>query len=210
MSEVFFNPFVNRLEVACNPSATSLTLTNTMPFVDLQTGDTFRLQIEQEIMICTAVSGQVVTVIRGQENTTAIAHVIGVRVCNPITAGALVDFQSQISLEVAGALRTIDLTIGTNGTYTSESLIPANAIILFSSVTVTEGYSLGANMQVGQTGNLGLLQTTADIFPQDENQYVATQRTPWGATQLPVIVTITGSPSVGEAFVTVEYALPND
>ena len=112
-----------------------------------------------------------------------------------------------IAPSVAGAQYVIDMAIGTGASQSSVTSIPAGAIVLRADVTITTPYSGGATIAVGQTGTTNLLQGTADNFPQTDDEYLADQRTAWGASALPVLVTVGGAPSAGAGFVTVVYAL---
>jgi len=78
--------------------------------------------------------------------------------------------------------------------------------VLRCQVKITTPYSNGT-IEVGQTGTPALLQATADNVSTVANEYDAPQRTSWGGASLPVLTTITGAPSAGAGFVTVEYAL---
>src|SRR5277367_803844 len=115
---------------------------------------------------------------------------------------------ANVAPSVAGAVYCIDFALGL-ATASSVTQIPANAIVLRSEVKVTSAYSAGAAIAVGQTGTTGLLQATGDNVPQTIDEYIADQRTDWGATPLAVLATVTGAPSVGAAKVTVMYSLPN-
>jgi hypothetical protein len=110
---------------------------------------------------------------------------------------------------ITGAIYCIDMAITTGASQSSATSIPANAIILRSDVNVEVAFSNGATIAVGQTGTTNLLQGTADSTPQTVDLYDALQRTNWGNSALPVLVTITGSPSVGSGHVTVSYTVPN-
>lgn len=46
----------------------------------------FRVKVENEIMVCTARTGNSLTVVRGQEGTTGVAHAVGVLVDHVLTA----------------------------------------------------------------------------------------------------------------------------
>jgi hypothetical protein len=114
-----------------------------------------------------------------------------------------------ISPSVAGAIYCIDFAIGTGASQSSVTSIPTNAIILRCDVTITTAYSAGTTIAVGQTGTTNLLQATGDNFPTVIDGYTALQRTAWGGSALPVLVTVGGTPSAGVGAVTVEYTLPN-
>lgn len=109
---------------------------------------------------------------------------------------------------VAGAEYTIDFAIGTGASQTSVSSIPANAVVLRTSVTITTPYSGGATIAVGQTGTASLLQATGDNVPQTSDEYQSASRVAWGGSALPVLVTVGGSPGAGVGVVTVTYSLP--
>ena len=88
--------------------------------------------------------------------------------------------------------------------------IPANAIVTSCAVQVLTQYSPGTTITVGQTGQTSLLMGTTDIYPTVAAEYEASQRTPWGSSALPVLATVSGSPSVGSAVVLLKYCSPVD
>jgi len=65
---------------------TSLTVTSSSSFPS--TGN-FRIKIESEIILVTAVSSNTFTLVRGQEGTSAAAHVDGLAVTHVLTKGAI-------------------------------------------------------------------------------------------------------------------------
>ena len=113
-----------------------------------------------------------------------------------------------ISPNVTGAEYCVDLPITTAAAQSSATLIPANAIVLRSSLQVTTPYSAGTTISVGQTGSTSLLQATGDSTPTIANTYDAPQRTAWGASALALLVTIAGAPSAGAGLATVTYTVP--
>ena len=64
----------------------------------------FRLRVENEIMLVTAVVGRVFSVQRGAENTVVTSHSAGTRVIHILTAGAIAklvqDFQVNVSISI--------------------------------------------------------------------------------------------------------------
>jgi hypothetical protein len=70
-TEQFANNASSTLNGAINNSVTSITVTDGSSFPSV---GNFRLVCESEIMICTARSGNTLTVQRGQEGTTAASH----------------------------------------------------------------------------------------------------------------------------------------
>jgi len=91
---------------------------------------------------------------------------------------------------------------------TSTTVLPAGAIVTRCAINVEVAYSDETTVTVGQTGSAALLMGTADSQPDAINSFDAPQMTAWGASALPVLVTIAGSPSVGSGHVLVEYSVP--
>jgi len=106
---------------------------------------------------------------------------------------------------VAGATYTIDFVIGTGASQSSVSSIPANAIVTNIYTVFGTPYSAGTTIKVGQTGTTNLLMDTTDNTPTVAGTYNILQRTSWGASALPVLVTIAGAPSAGAGTITVQY-----
>jgi len=107
-----------------------------------------------------------------------------------------------------GQVLTIDFAIGTAASQSSTSVIPANAVVWRSDVTITTPYSGGATISVGQTGTAALLQGTADNVPQTVDEYTSDARIAWGGTPFAVLVTVGGAPGAGAGVVSVHYSLP--
>lgn len=84
--EKYTNNAQTTLNGAINNSVTSLVVTSAATF---PTAANFRLRIEDEIMLVTAVSGTTFTVTRGIEGTTAASHPDQAPVRHILTAGAL-------------------------------------------------------------------------------------------------------------------------
>ena len=84
--EQFANNAVTTLNGAINNSVTSLVVTSATGF---STVPQFRLIIDSEIMLVTAVSGTTFTITRGAEGTTAASHSNGATVAQILTAGGL-------------------------------------------------------------------------------------------------------------------------
>lgn len=72
------------LNGAINDSVTSIVVYNTVTFPAVQ----FRIRIDTEIMIVTAISGKTLTVTRGAESTTAVAHSSNSNVVVVLTTGS--------------------------------------------------------------------------------------------------------------------------
>ena len=113
-----------------------------------------------------------------------------------------------ISAQVAGVIYCTKVSVGTTNGSSADS-IPANAVIGRADIVIGTSYSVGATITVGRTGSAALLADTTDSYPANPaDTYVGPQRTAWGGSALPVLVTVGGSPSVGAADVYVEWTLP--
>jgi hypothetical protein len=111
---------------------------------------------------------------------------------------------------IQGAVTCIDVFFSTTSPVTSDTLIPANALILSCTVVIDSTYLTGVTITIGRTGAPSLLQGAADNSPQNANTYNAPQRTSWGATELPVLITLAGSSLTGSGTATIEYTLSDD
>ena len=123
--EAFINAYVNTLAAPCGVGDTTVNVTLATPWPT--DGSTFRLRVDDEVMLVTGVAGNVATVTRGAEGSTAVAHAMGATVTNILTAGAMEQLVADLhvteimlvagvqsttstaSFQVAG-VRTIDMT----------------------------------------------------------------------------------------------------
>lgn len=103
MAPVFSNNATSLLAVAINAAVTTVTVQtgDAAKFPAPTGGDWFPVTVldglgNMEIMRCTARSGANLTVVRGQEGTTAQSFSIGARVDLRMTAAALAEFRSMI------------------------------------------------------------------------------------------------------------------
>ena len=101
--ERFANGGLSSLDAGISDSATNLTVKSAAGF---PTGGNFRILVESEIMLVTAVAGNALTVARGQEGTSAAAHDADMAVNHVLTAGALA--QREIEQFATGALSSRD------------------------------------------------------------------------------------------------------
>src|SRR5262249_5310784 len=89
-TERFANNVASPLAAALTAGATTLTvLSVTGPMGSFPTLGQFRVVVDNEVMLVTAVSGTTFTVTRGYEGTTAAAHAAGVEVGLVLTTAAL-------------------------------------------------------------------------------------------------------------------------
>ena len=93
MAVVFKNNAKTTLSAGITSSATSITVTDGSVFPSLSGGDVFFLTLDDltnnEIVKCTAISGNTLTVVRAQEGTTARAFSANNQAELRITAGIL-------------------------------------------------------------------------------------------------------------------------
>lgn len=127
------------------------------------------------------------------------------RVATPIAAN---DAATKAYVDTGGAsaaVMEIRFAVGTGATSSSVTSIPANAQIVEAELSVTTPFSGGTTISVGQTGSASLLMGTGDNVATLANMYQSMQDTAWGASPLPVLVTVAGAPSVGAAVCIVKY-----
>jgi len=86
MREQFANNASSTLDGAIDDSQTTITVDDGSTFPD---SGNFRLICESEYMLCTARSGETLTVVRGIEGSTAAAHTSGTRISHILTLGGL-------------------------------------------------------------------------------------------------------------------------
>lgn len=86
IKELLHNASQSTLGAAITATATSLTVADASSF---PTSGNFRIIVESELMLVTAVSGTTFTVTRGLEGSTAVTHAGGASVTHIVTAGSL-------------------------------------------------------------------------------------------------------------------------
>lgn len=103
MVENFKNNSETTLNGAINDSVTTITVADSsqLPSAD------FRIKIDNELLLCTGVAGNDLTVTRGIEGTTAAAHGSTTRVTHVLTAGALDAFHGD-SVLINDSLPSVD------------------------------------------------------------------------------------------------------
>jgi len=94
MTEQFANNASTTLNGAITNSATSIAVTNGTPFS--QSG-TFRVIVDSEIMLVNSISGNTLSVTRGQEGTTAVSHLSGATITQIVTAGAIAQLKTDLT-----------------------------------------------------------------------------------------------------------------
>lgn len=86
MREVFINQGSTTLNGSITSGATSITVVSGSVF---PSSGQFRVACESEVMLATARSGNVLTVVRGIEGTTAASHLDGLTIAQSLTVGGL-------------------------------------------------------------------------------------------------------------------------
>jgi hypothetical protein len=118
MAIKFSNLASTTLASGVSDTATSLSVTSASSFPSLGGSDYFYASIGRgsgsEIVKVTALSGTTLTVVRGQDDTTAISHASGVEFALRVTAASLNDLSTQAdteSVSIAGDTMTGALTV---------------------------------------------------------------------------------------------------
>lgn len=111
---------------------------------------------------------------------------------------------------MSGAIRTIRMAITNAASQSSTQVIPANAYILETYAKVTTPFSPGSTFQVGRTGSTALAMTSAQNLATVAGEYsTGPTDIAWGASALPVLVSVGGSPAAGAGVVVVKYTVPD-
>ena len=177
MSQLFMNNATSALNGGINGTTTSIQLTGGtgVLFPAPGGGDTFRLTLigldgegnesSWEIVECTARTGDVLTVVRGQESTANVAWLSGTRAELRVTAGVLTDElagkvdDAQVLTNVpAGAVFTD--TPYTHSTNVTTNINTSGATIVDSITTSAEGHITGMATRVLTLADLGYTGTT--------------------------------------------------
>uniref|UniRef100_A0A6H1ZFZ8 Uncharacterized protein n=1 Tax=viral metagenome TaxID=1070528 RepID=A0A6H1ZFZ8_9ZZZZ len=111
---------------------------------------------------------------------------------------------------VQGAVRCIRFEVGTDATTDSSNAIPADARVVKAVVEVATAYDNDAELQVGISEENDLFADTDDIDLQTEGMYEINQDTRMWATEYAARATISNSPTVGEAVISIFFTLALD
>lgn len=125
MTEQLANNASSTLNGALDNVMTTVTVINGTPF---SSSGTFRIIVDSEIMLVSAISGNVMTVTRGQEGTAAVSHSNGATVTQIVTASAFVQLHSD--------LMNIE-SIGHRLTLTSATPIPTSDVTGATTIYLT-------------------------------------------------------------------------
>ncbi len=146
MPEQFTNNASTTLNGAINNSVTSLVLTSASLFPTL---GNFRIRIDDEIMLATAVSGSTLTVVRAQEGTAAASHADLATVRQVLTAGALQTMVPGIVI-----YKTADEDVTSNVTVQDDNhlftpTLPAGFYFIEAMLIVRNPVASGGNFKMG-------------------------------------------------------------
>ncbi len=140
--EQFTNAANSTLGTSITIGATTLSVASASGFPTL---GNFRILVDSEIMLVTAVSGTTFTVTRAQESTTAVAHSSGANVTHIVTAGAMTavrgDWQTVLDLDFT-AQATQTLTTDTTYTIGGLTWTKFNSINEATHAQITNGTGL--------------------------------------------------------------------
>jgi hypothetical protein len=117
VTEKFANNAQSTLQAAVASGDTSLSVASASAF---PSSGNFRVIIDGEILLVTAVSGSTFTVSRGQEGTTAAAHAVGAYVTHVLTAASLANCPRSMTAKgdieyLDGSGNVVRLAAGSNG-----------------------------------------------------------------------------------------------
>ena len=88
MAQKLLNSAASTLAAAITDAATSIVVANSATFLP-GTAGSFRVKIDEELIIVTSISGNTLTVTRGAESTTPVGHGAGATVQAVLTAASL-------------------------------------------------------------------------------------------------------------------------
>ena len=165
--EQLANNAQSSLNGAITSGATSLVVNSAANF---PTSGNFRITIDSEILLVTAVSGTTFTVTRGVEGTTAAGHSNGATVTHILTAASLVKIPGLILLEEhsASSSTELDFTNCLNNSNYDEFVIEINNLVvntnnvnLILEVSTNGGSSYDQTSGNYRWANYGWTSTTA-------------------------------------------------
>lgn len=170
MTEQFANNASTTLNGAINNSTTTVVVTNGSVFS--QSG-TFRVIVDSEIMLVSAISGNTLTVARGQEGTSAASHLTAAIITQIVTSGALAQFKLDTSIGVmrAGSGDPSQLPSFVQGKSASGKVVTTNS-------SVTAGNLLVVHTSCENSGSVGSTPTDNLLTP-----YTLISSIPTGASQ---------------------------
>lgn len=203
-AELFANDLTDStLSAGITAGATSLTLTTGQGarFPAAVSGVTqFRVRIDDELMICTARSGDTLTVSRGAEGTTGATHATGAVVKQVVTADALERYANEYIWQPRhyGLLAWSNsphpcanpAVTGTTSMWVSKVFVPET---ITASNVVTYVTTAGSGVT---SAYMGVYDSSGALLGQTAQQSTAFNSTGTKSIALASPVTITGGPGV--------------
>jgi hypothetical protein len=151
MTEQFANNASTTLNGAINNSTTTVVVTNGAVFSQV---GTFRVIVDSEIMLVSAISGNTLTVARGQEGTSAVSHLTAATITQILTAAGLAQFKLDTSVGVMRA--------GSGDPNSTPSFVQGKNIagkVVTTTAAVTAGNLLVVFVQTEASASLGSTPT---------------------------------------------------
>lgn len=159
--EQLTNKAASTLSAAITSGATSLTVASAAAF---PTNGNFRVIVDNEIMLVTAVSGTTFTVTRGAESTTAASHASGAAITHVLTAASL----RALGLQRYRPENGIDL-FGTPGHDKTEQVsVAASATQTLMNHSDGPGYVSTISIQVNSTDFRARERSVLSIYRDGE------------------------------------------
>ncbi len=140
MPEQIINSAASTLNGGIDNIVTSLTVNNGAVFPP---SGNFRILIDSELMLCTARSGNVLTVTRGVESTSAASHSNGAAVTHVATALGLTNFIAEHSISQTIADAKGDIVTATAADTMVRKVVGADKTVLMADSSQSDGLVWG-------------------------------------------------------------------
>ena len=178
MAQLFSNNFITTITGATDASTTSITLTDASDMNSPTGGDyelvTLYNKTSYEIVKVTAVSGNVLTVVRAQESTTGLVYVAGDIAFSGITAGTLELLQVMSATESFLLVVGDETTALTTGAAKLTFRIPYSFTLIAVRASVTTAPTDATIIiDINESGT-SVLSTLLTIDSTDKTSTVAT------------------------------------
>jgi hypothetical protein len=161
--ELFANSAQSALVSSIGAADTTLSVLSATKF---PSSGNFRILIDTELLLVTAVAGTTFTVTRGAESTTAAAHAAGATVTHVLTAGSLaVHFAS---LEDADTFNAAPLTIVVDADANKGLIVRAHSGTQSANLQEWQTSGGSARAQVTAAGEFSYPTPSTDVTGQNE------------------------------------------
>ena len=176
MSVKFSNNATTTLASSATSSATSITVADGSVFPTLSANDYFYLTLEtfantaREIVKCTAKNGNILTVVRAQDSTSASAFSIADKVELRLTAAGLNDVATQADTDTNTTYSIQDGELSqnnfTDADHTKLNGVEASADVT-DTVNVVAALTAGTNVAIASDGTISATDTNTTYSIQD-------------------------------------------